>query len=237
MQSSIVLDQFGAHFEEIENAILATEYDPNVGTLCECGIDNRTRTCRCLDCYQSPMTCDQCFIRSHQNQPVHWVEQWNGDFFVRRDISALGHAITLGHHGKLCHSISNTTSPLEFLIIHTNGIHKTKVLFCGCAGCGNRMQQLLKAQLFPATTEQPTTAFTFSVLREFHLHTLESAEPAYGFMGALRRLTDNTFTTDVPVSSLLFRVIMITSNMHFIGFTIPTPSCCSNLESCHDAKA
>jgi len=231
------MDQFGAHFDQIQNAILAIEYDNTVGSACSCGVVGQTRTCRCLDCFQSSVMCERCFVLRHQTLPFHWVEQWNGDFFVRRDISALGHAIALGHHGELCHNISKTTSPLEFLIIHTNGIHKTKMLFCGCIGCGNRIQQLLKAQLFPATTEQPTTAFTFSVLREFHLHTLESAMPAYDYMGALRRLTDNTFTADVPVSSRLFRLMTITSNTHFIGFTIPTPSRCSNLESSHDAKA
>jgi CxC2 like cysteine cluster associated with KDZ transposases len=162
---------------------------------------NQTRTCRCLDCFQSPVTCERCFIQRHKTQPFHWVEQWNGAFFIRRDISALGHPIALGHRGELCHNISKVTPPLEFLIVHTNGIHRTKLLFCGCVGCGNRMQQLLKAQLFPATTEQPTTAFTFAVLREFHLHSLESVVAAHGYMGALRRLTDNTFTTDVPVSS------------------------------------
>jgi hypothetical protein len=199
-KSSILLEQFGAHFEEIENAILATEYDPTAGTPCGCGIDNLMRTWRCLDCFQSPMTCDQCFIRSHQNMPFHWVQKWNGSFFERCDISALGHTIALGHHGEPCHNVPNTTRPPEFLIAHTNGIHKTKVVFCACVGSGRRLQQLLDAQLFPATTEQPTTAFTFNLLREFHIHSLESKASAYGYMGGLRRLTDNTFTADVPVS-------------------------------------
>ena len=62
------------------------------------------------------------------------------------------------------------------------------------------MRQLLGAQLFPATTEQPMTAFTFGLLREFHVHSLESKSTVYGYMGGLRHLMDNAFTMDVPVS-------------------------------------
>ncbi|KAI0248980.1 hypothetical protein BJV78DRAFT_1231294 [Lactifluus subvellereus] len=164
-QSSVPLDQFGAHFDEIQDSSLAVEYDDTVGSACSCGVVSQMWTCRCLDCFQSPITCEQCFVQRHQTQPCHWVEQWNGTSFIRCDISALGHAITLGHRGELCHNISKKTPPLDFLIIHTNGIHRTKLLFCGCVGCGNRMQQLLKAQLFPATTEQPTTAFIFGDLQ------------------------------------------------------------------------
>ena len=73
------------------------------------------------------------------------------------------------------------------------------------------MQQLLKVQLFPATTEQPTTVFTFGLLQEFHLHSLESKSTVYGYMGALRRLTNNTFTMDIPVSVEFHILILLSS--------------------------
>ena len=73
------------------------------------------------------------------------------------------------------------------------------------------MQQLLRAQLFPATVDQPTTAFTFNVLREYHVHSLESKQSAYSYMGALRRLTNNTFIDDVPV-----RVDVFIGNSQFL---------------------
>jgi CxC2 like cysteine cluster associated with KDZ transposases len=171
-----------------------------VGEPCDCGVAGQMRTCRCNDCFQLPLTCKECFIRQHKNQPFHWVQQWNGNFFVRCDISTLGHIIILGHHGNPCPNISNLMPPTNFLVAHTNGIHRTRVVFCTCIGPIDRMQQLLSSQLFPATTERPTAAFTFGLLREFHMHSLESKATAYGYMGGLRRLTDNMFTTDVPVS-------------------------------------
>ncbi|KAJ7304705.1 hypothetical protein DFH08DRAFT_825282 [Mycena albidolilacea] len=53
-----------------------------------------------------------------------------------------------------------------------------------------------------ATAKDPGTAFTFSVLKEFSLHNLESKKAAYDYLGALSRLTDNAFTADVPVSCM-----------------------------------
>jgi len=59
----------------------------------------------------------------------------------------------------------------------------------------------MRAELFPATMNQPTTAFTFRVLRQFHLHHLEGKESAYDFIGALRRMSDNAFPQRIPVRS------------------------------------
>ena len=210
-KSSVFLEQFANCLEEIGNAILATEYDITVGEPCDCSINGRTRTCRCDDCFQSPLMCEYCFLRRHENQPFHWVKRWNGNFFVRCDISALGHGVVLGHHGTPCPNNSSSTLSLNFLVAHTNGIHKTKIMFCACIGSGNRMQQLLKVQLFPATTEQPMTVFTFGLLREFHLHSLESKSTVYGYMGALRCLTNNTFTIDIPVSVEFHILILLSS--------------------------
>ena len=57
----------------------------------------------------------------------------------------------------------------------------------------------MRAQLFPATIAQPTMAFTFRVLRQFHIHHLEGKESVHDFIGALRRLSDNMFPQRVPV--------------------------------------
>jgi hypothetical protein len=66
------------------------------------------------------------------------------------------------------------------------------------------MEQLMQARLFPATTRDTKTAFTVNVLKEFHLHNLESKKAAYDYLGAIRRLTDNAFTADVPVSFTMY---------------------------------
>ncbi|KAJ7212369.1 hypothetical protein C8J57DRAFT_1539218 [Mycena rebaudengoi] len=56
----------------------------------------------------------------------------------------------------------------------------------------------MQAGYFPATTRNPVTAFSFEILKRFHLASLESKSAAYDYIGTLRRLTDNCQTADVP---------------------------------------
>lgn len=153
--------------------------------------------------------------------PTHWAKVWLEDlgFFVRRDISLLratGFAIPLGHNGQPCPASSIfSTSGLDdnsgmtqddvdgigatFLLVDYNGIHNTKLHFCTCHGKPDRMTQLLDFGFFPATTKRPTMAFSLTLLHHFHIHHLESKTSAYDYIGSLRRLTDNVFTSDVSV--------------------------------------
>ena len=142
------------------------------------------------------MSCIDCFINSHKNLPTHWAEVWDSDqgFFVRHDIAALQDdiaSVNLGHHGHPCPSQYATN--LKFTVVDINGVHQTKICFCSCQGFPIRPEQLMRAKLFPATMTQPTTAFTFQVLKQFHILHLEGKLSAYDFIGALRRLSDNAF--------------------------------------------
>jgi len=99
------------------------------------------------------------------------------------------------------------------------------------------MQQLLGAQLFPATTEQPTTVFTFGLIREFHIHSLESKAIVYGYIGGLWHLTNNTFMTDVPVSVEFASWSQLPTDFRGIGFAISVPPNCPCMEVYCHAKA
>ncbi|THV03425.1 hypothetical protein K435DRAFT_817263 [Dendrothele bispora CBS 962.96] len=52
----------------------------------------------------------------------------------------------------------------------------------------------MQAHLFPGSTAEPISAFSFSVLKEYDLHTLQAKFGAYDYCFSLRRLTDNVFT-------------------------------------------
>jgi hypothetical protein len=186
--------------------ILDEEVSPNICQPCACRAPNAQRTTRCYDCQFYEPSCTDCFIRLHVFLPTHWAEVWDGvrGFFVRHDIATLKldiASINLGHAGLPCPSRYATN--LIFQVVDTNGIHATKIRFCMCMGNPNRVDQLMRARLFPATISQPTTAFTFQVLRQFHIHHLESQESAYDFIGSLRRLTDNAFPQRVAVCRYL----------------------------------
>ncbi|KAJ7721362.1 hypothetical protein B0H16DRAFT_1335380, partial [Mycena metata] len=178
------------------NLMLEFESDPLIGTLCAC--NRGLVSTQCNDCTAYLATCNDCFIKNHLQSPFHWAEVWDFEknFFQRHDISSLGHVIQLGHHGGPCEQPAN---PLLFTIVHGNGVHATKVAFCGCKEqLPDKIKQLMRSHLFPATAKGTRTAFTFNVLKEFSLHNLESKKAAYDFLGALLRLTDNCFTAEVP---------------------------------------
>ncbi|KIM36002.1 hypothetical protein M413DRAFT_20657 [Hebeloma cylindrosporum] len=169
------------------------------------------RTTRCCDCFGYELTCIACFIASHSNLPTHWAEVWDSEqgFFVRHDIATLQDniaSVNLGHCGRPCPS--QHAANLKFTIIDINGIHQTKIRFCSCEGFPIRTEQLMRAKLFPATMTQPTTAFTFPVLKQFHLLHLEGKLSAYDFIGALRRLSDSAFPQRIADPSPQFRLIM-----------------------------
>ncbi|TDL22683.1 hypothetical protein BD410DRAFT_803124, partial [Rickenella mellea] len=121
------------------------------------------------------------------------------DILLREaDQASLGLILHLGHHGMPCDEIATDRAPSTLIITHTNGIHESKVHWCACKGCPSRVSQLVRAGLFPATPENPESAFTIKLLEEFHLHTLTSKKSAYDFFKALYRLTNNAFPDDVP---------------------------------------
>ncbi|KAJ3831145.1 hypothetical protein F5878DRAFT_549868, partial [Lentinula raphanica] len=87
-----------------------------------------------------------------------------------------------------------------------NGIHATRVSFCQCME-RSKWRQLFDANFFPATIDQPQTAFTFELLRHWMLLNLQSKITAHHFVAALRRQTDNVFTGNIPDISNQFRFV------------------------------
>lgn len=77
-------------------------------------------------------------------------------------------------------------------MIDVNGIHEIGLDFCECETAQIRYKQLLRARWYPATTTDPQTAATFSVLRLYHLLSFESKVSAYEFYHSLARCSDNT---------------------------------------------
>ncbi|KAF7300128.1 CxC2 domain-containing protein [Mycena kentingensis (nom. inval.)] len=211
---------FEEHFEEILDALLEPEANPKANDLCECGRGLFAVT-QCRDCVAYSSSCTLCFVDRHRYSPFHWAEVWDPQrgFFVRHDISKLevpansvraGHGgvvVQLGHNGAAC---PYPTAERMFTVVDVNGVHSTRLAFCGCIQPTNKPIQLLRSGLFPASVREPLTAFTISLLKQFQLHNFESKKSAYDYMKAIRRLSDNAFTADVanPYAAFL-RVIRI----------------------------
>lgn len=83
--------------------------------------------------------------------------------------------------------------------IDRSGVHEIGVRWCCCPEAPEHEMQLMTAGLFPATFRNPKTAFTFQVLRDFHLDNLECKTTPSQFFSRLRRLTNDEFPNAVPV--------------------------------------
>ncbi|KAJ7024207.1 hypothetical protein C8F04DRAFT_923946, partial [Mycena alexandri] len=181
-QTAKLMAEYMAKFPDILRLWVAHKSGAGVGTPCYCG--NGVRSTRCRDCCQYELSYE---------------------FFVKHDISLVdsgGHLPTLGHYGRPCPNIGNS---VMMTIVEPNGVHATKLFFCGCAenpSVDSRFDQLMEAGFFPGSVDSPRTGFSFEIMRRFHLASLESKTAALDFMSCLRRLTDNATTAKVPVSTV-----------------------------------
>ncbi|KAI0069706.1 hypothetical protein K474DRAFT_1610043 [Panus rudis PR-1116 ss-1] len=152
---------------------------------------------KCRDCVNGSLECEKCCVRLHQQNPFHRVDRWNGLHFEHTTLKDCGLKLMLGHKqsGTCSYAIAG---PLDFVVLHTNGFHPVNVCFCQCdqlAASGDRIQQLLRAELYPATTTDPTTACTFRLLEQFHILSSQSKVSAYDFYLSLEMITDHSGVT------------------------------------------
>lgn len=192
---------FGKHFDQLQSAILEREHDPRTTEDCQCHTPNATALYRCADeCFSSTPSCQQCLLSSHKHHPFHHVQKWTGAYFERVSLGELGFTLYLGHRMTRCPNAPAGSKGRPLVIVNTNGIHSLNVEFCYCVHATDEPFQLTSSGLFPATIDQPTTAFTFAMLKDFHAHTLASKKSAYDHFSALRNLTNNAFPDRTPVS-------------------------------------
>jgi len=183
----------------IQSSILKTKTHKEIGQPCFCG-SGLTRLYRCQDCFNSQMFCGLCIIPAHIHNPFHRIQKWIGTHFVRSSLKEVGLVISLGHSGIRCPNLSSMTRGRPTTIVHTNGMHETIIEYCHCLEAPSEPFQLIKAGLFPSTLDQPMTAFTFEVLRNFEKHALASKKSAHDYCDALRKLTDSAFPQNISVS-------------------------------------
>ena len=100
--------------------------------------------------------------------------------------------------GKAAWGLSRT-----MVIVDISGVHHVSVAFCTCSGAQSLDMQLLNMGLYPATSKNPQTAFTFAVLDDVLLTAKECRTSIMNYYNKLRRLTDDAFPHDVPVSTKL----------------------------------
>jgi hypothetical protein len=179
---------------------------------------------RCSDCLGGLVHCHKCFMERHKLLAFHRIERWNGKFFDRTSLYKQGYIIHLGHRGQICrgnididewvedddvlggvdldqdHHLESAPPDGVLDIVHTTGLFRHRVRWCGCRDAPDKAMQLFQMQLFPASLQRPSTAFSFDSLDHFYMDAMECKTAAASFVSKICRLTNNAFPHMVPVS-------------------------------------
>jgi hypothetical protein len=157
---------------------------------------------RCLDCYGRHWWCQGCLLKCHNYHPFHRPQQWKDGSFENVSLCKLGYVFRLGHSvaGQLCVEDENNFGDRQMTIIHVNGVFEHCVRFCQCPGANLEHLQLFDHSLFSSSFDRPQTAFTLDVLEYFGIDAMECKTSAQSFFQKLRRVTNNAFPEEVPVS-------------------------------------
>ncbi|KAH9847790.1 hypothetical protein C2E23DRAFT_942536 [Lenzites betulinus] len=149
---------------------------------------------RCRDCRTHVLLCQQCIVAEHACNPLHRVLEWKDKFFQRCNLKSLGLRVQLGHEpGDTCHLPKRAFGD-DFVILDLTGVHEVAVDFCGCERVQPHYVQLLRSRWYPATSTDPKTAATYSLLETFHILAAQSKVSGFEFYASLARLTENTGT-------------------------------------------
>ena len=187
---------------------------------------------RCEDCFSRQMLCLDCCLATHQNTPFHSIQKWTGHFFQATSLNEEGFTLNLGHSGAPCPELQlgissqgtqaggvvdegsgDERTPLgsrqadakkRLVIVDVSGIHQLHIGWCRCKEAPGADIQLLRNRLFPASTANPSTAFTFKLLHYFHIDSVECKTSALSFFSKLRRLTNESSPDSVPVSLIVY---------------------------------
>ncbi len=127
-------------------------------------------------------------------------------------------------------------TPIDFTLVHVNGVHKTWVVFCQCPEKpGDCFQNSLESWIFPATRNKLRMGFTFAVLRDFHLHTLTSKKSSYNYIEAVKRQGKQCISP--RLSGMLQYVIngMLKTN-HLLGCVLAIHAHSENMDSAYNEE-
>ncbi|KAJ7604200.1 hypothetical protein DFH06DRAFT_1021347, partial [Mycena polygramma] len=154
-----------------------------------------TFRCRDSECMGGQMYCLACLLKRHASLPLHWIEASEKNLSLDALITygdAGGMRVQLGHPGGTSCTF-RSAAHVDFAVIHTNGIHRVALDYCGCGEPPeDALDQLLDQYWWPATPLEPQTCCTFAALRQFHTLNTTGKVSGYDYYRTLEQLTDNT---------------------------------------------
>ncbi|VDC00172.1 unnamed protein product [Peniophora sp. CBMAI 1063] len=139
-----------------------------------------------------------CIVKKHADMPLHRVEIWLEGHWQEITLKRLGVSVNFGHNGKPCPQPRRTPVD-DFVILHTNGIHEVRAVFCGCTQEFVPIRdQLMRARWWPATSITPQSGATFECLDAFDALAATGKTNAYEYYNSLCHLSDATGLHTLP---------------------------------------
>ncbi|KAG1875913.1 hypothetical protein C8R48DRAFT_745573 [Suillus tomentosus] len=173
--------------------------------------ENSNTISHCDDCFSVNLYCRSCICRLHQNMPLHQLklnQMWRDEYFHPITLKQLGLHIQLGHStGQPCYN-PKPAYDNDFTVIDVYRIHEVTLDFCNCEQVSSHYKQILRAHWFLATSTDPRTAATFTVLEHFHLLSFESKVSAFEFYHCIAHRSDNTGVNPIKDQYSVFLRIM-----------------------------
>ncbi|KAG1723996.1 uncharacterized protein EDB91DRAFT_1087649 [Suillus paluster] len=163
-------------YEKKNKMLLELEQLVNDGKCKDCGEGEGLKGIQCI----LAMGGEPCPNISHQPDPSPWE-----DLGAMKDVFAQEEGDTIN---DMQLGVSN------LVIVHSTGVYSHSVSWCQCSGAEKAQHlHLMKARLFPASITRPQSAFTFDVLDNFLIDTLECKTSAMSFYQKLHQFTNNAF--------------------------------------------
>jgi hypothetical protein len=160
---------------------------PDLTRQCACGGDNPA-IYTCDDCLTSARHCQPCMIGLHGSTPCHRISEWNGYAWGRTSLAELGLIVNVAPHAGKCRS----SHVRRFVLGDNTGFHDISTSFCDCPDSLHPSKQLLAHHILPCSEAEPSSGFTFSVLRQYHFASADGKMSASRFYSIMQRQTNNT---------------------------------------------
>ncbi|KAL0566541.1 hypothetical protein V5O48_015475 [Marasmius crinis-equi] len=147
---------------------------------------------RCKECFLGDLTCQECCVRRHRQNPLHRIQRWprTSNSFQDATLQQLGLVLRLNHHFSPCPRPHK--SHQRFQILDINGIHNVTVEFCDCERKIEPYVQLLRRRIYPSSQSVIETCATFCLLEHLHLLSLVGKAGTKSFYKFLEKSTNNT---------------------------------------------
>lgn len=126
---------------------------------------------------------------------------WSEDHWEKSSLYKMGLSVQIGHGGRHCPTA--TEKPYHLLVVDLTGYHDVDVRFCQCGSSYHdrlKRNQVLRERWYPASSDQPQTAFTFDLLKFFFSVSTQGKTAAHDYYQAVVCQSNGSRLIKTPVS-------------------------------------